>query len=617
MHNLDISVPGVAPASSVSRGRGVKPSSHSVQFYADHSFLVESLSRLVEGALKRGDVVIVIPVAAHGEGLARSLKSRNFDTAAAVQEGRYIVLDAAEMLLRIVENDMPAPARFAEVVGQLLANAEKRAGGTNAGVTVFGEMVAALCGDAKYDAALRLEQLWNELTETHSFSLRCAYPMDAFHHAKDSQLWDVCTAHCEVIPSESYTALSTESERLRNVAFLQQRAQSLDTETVDHEQTRQSLRRREAELAEVLENALEGVQQVGADQKVLWTNKAMLRLLGYAPEEYVGHNLAEFWTNPAGFANFWKRLMSKEDIYNYPAEMRCKDGSVKEVLIHSNGIWENGQFMRTRCFLRDVTAQKMAERALQESEARLRRATTELESIVEQRTQALRQLSVRVLTLRDTERRRVARELHDSLGQYFVALKLRFDMLKRNPVRNDLWEESEKLMDQCIAETRTLSYLLHPPTLEDAGLASAIRWYVDGFCKRSPIHLKLRIPDDLPRLPQAPELTLFRVLQEALTNVHRHSNALMAEVEIRQGVEQISLEIRDFGCGISPELLARFNEIGTGMGIGLTGMRERVLECGGNLVIVANSPGTTVRVVLPLKPSDVNTEPVRIIPIAS
>ena len=158
----------------------------------------------------------------------------------------------------------------------------------------------------------------------------------------------------------------------------------------------------------------------------------------------------------------------------------------------------------------EVAERKKVEEALRCTQA-------QLESIVEQRTKALRQLSSRLLAMQDTERRRIARELHDSLGQYLVGLKLNLEMLKRSPSER-LWLDVDELMQQCISEVRTLSYLLHPPTMDAAGFASAARWYVEGFGQRSGVQVTLDVPENLGRLPDAIELALFRVLQEALTN---------------------------------------------------------------------------------------------------
>jgi len=242
---------------------------------------------------------------------------------------------------------------------------------------------------------------------------------------------------------------------------------------------------------------------------------------------------------------------------------------------------------------------EMAER--KQVEEALRRAKAELESQVEQRTAALRQLSSRLLTLQDTERRRIARELHDSLGQYLVGLKLNVDMLRQSPGREELWSEAEVLMQQSIAEVRTLAYLLHPPTMDAAGFSSAARWYVEGFGQRSGLRVTLDAPDDLGRLPDAIELALFRVLQEALTNVHRHSGAFAAEILVQGNPERVVLEVKDNGRGIPAELLRRFRATGEGMGVGLAGIGERVRELGGKLKLESDSSGTSVRVTIPVQ----------------
>jgi two-component system NarL family sensor kinase len=157
-------------------------------------------------------------------------------------------------------------------------------------------------------------------------------------------------------------------------------------------------------------------------------------------------------------------------------------------------------------------------------------------------------------------------------------------------------------MEQCISEVRTLSYLLHPPTMDAAGFVSAARWYVEGYGQRSGLNVTLDAPADLDRLPDAVELALFRVLQEALTNVHRHSGAAAAEIVVRQDAEQVVLEIKDNGRGIPAELLNHFHATGSGTGVGIAGIRERIRELGGKLTLESDSGGTLVRVAIPLVP---------------
>ena len=573
---------------------------HVVQFYSEDEFLVDAISRFLGVSLAAGDAAIVLATKTHREGIARKLKERGLDVTSSELKGRYFALDAAETLSLFMLDGIPDVVRFRAVIGGVLEQA-KAAAGDRARATVFGEMVALLWAAGKRDAAIRLEELWNDLAQTHAFSLRCAYPMADFHREEHSAAFRaICEQHSGVIPGESYTSLASEADRLRNITYLQQKAQALETERAERKLIQRSLQRREAELADFLENALEGVEQVGANQKILWANKAVLKLLGYSAEEYVSHNLADFYLDRNVFDRFWQKLMRGEEIYDFPAQLKCRDGSLRDVLIRSNPVWERGKLVYTRSFVRDVTEQKRVEQALRESEAQLRSAKEELEILVEQRTSALRRLSAHVLSLQDLERRRIARELHDSFGQYLAALKLNIEMLRQAPANQKLWSQSEDLMEQCIIEVRTLSYLLHPPMMEEAGLASAARWYVEGFGQRSGIAVTLEAPDDLERLPDTIEIALFRALQEALTNVHRHSHASAVHIQILHDAEQVIVEIKDNGCGIPQEGLCRFNELGTGMGVGLSGMRERIRELCGELKIESNGCGTSLQITIPI-----------------
>jgi signal transduction histidine kinase len=447
---------------------------HVVQFYGEDEFLLDELSRFIGTALGAGEAAVVIATKQHRDGLARRLQKWGLDTATAVAQGRFVPLDATETLAKIMPEGWPDRSRFVEVVGGVIARLTAGDNGEPRRVAAFGEMVALLWAEGKPDAAIRLEQLWNELAQTYSFSLRCAYPISSFHRQEHGELLlKVCAEHSAVIPGESYTALGSQDERLRSIAHLQHKAQALETEIAERRRAEEKLRRNQAEL----------------------------------------------------------------------------------------------------------------------------------ECLVEQRTAALRQLSSRLLSLQDSERRRIARELHDSLGQYLVALKLNVDVLRQSPAREELWSQSEELMERCIAEVRTLSYLLHPPTMDAVGIASAARWYVEGFSLRSGLKLTLDAPDDPVRLPDATELALFRVLQEALTNVHRHSGASAAEILIKRSPGQVTLEVIDNGRGIEKEVLDRFRETGAGAGVGLMSMNERARELGGKFQLESSGTGTSVRITIPV-PAD-------------
>jgi two-component system NarL family sensor kinase len=203
-----------------------------------------------------------------------------------------------------------------------------------------------------------------------------------------------------------------------------------------------------------------------------------------------------------------------------------------------------------------------------------------------------RALSARLLTLQDAERRRFARELHDSVGQHLAALKMGVSMIEAKLPGDRMVQDCLKLLDDSIAETRTISHLLHPPLLDEAGLNSAFRWFVEGFAARSGIDVKLDIREGPERLSDPIELVLFRVLQEGLTNVHRHSGAKRADVSLITSGARVILKVRDYGRGLSSDVHRNIEDEGVGCGVGLAGMKERLREIGGRLQINSSSSGT-------------------------
>ena len=212
---------------------------------------------------------------------------------------------------------------------------------------------------------------------------------------------------------------------------------------------------------------------------------------------------------------------------------------------------------------------------------------------------ASRALSAHVMRLQDEERRKFSRELHDSLGQYLAGLKMSFSMLASDHAEDSRYFECMQLLEQCIAETRTISHLLHPPMLDVAGFATTAKWFVEGFSQRSGVEVKTNLAETPGRLPPNLELVLFRVLQESLTNIHRHSKSTKAEVALKLVAGNAVLSIRDFGSGVPPAVLARFHTHDAS-GVGLAGMRERVRELAGQFEISSDSSGTTVRISIPL-----------------
>jgi signal transduction histidine kinase len=241
---------------------------------------------------------------------------------------------------------------------------------------------------------------------------------------------------------------------------------------------------------------------------------------------------------------------------------------------------------------------------------KLRKAQGELEDRVKERTadldtanQNLRELSARLLQSQDDERRRIARELHDSVGQMLAALSMNLAAVKGDIDRltkaADALTDSESLVQEMSTEVRTISHLLHPPLLDEAGLSSALRWYVEGFALRSKIKVDLDLPDDFGRLPRESETAIFRVVQECLTNIHRHSGSPVAKIRLRQRDHQVLVEIEDRGKGIPPEKQIQMASAGA-PGVGIRGMRERLRQLGGTLEVNSCGTGTVVTVWLPI-----------------
>jgi len=218
----------------------------------------------------------------------------------------------------------------------------------------------------------------------------------------------------------------------------------------------------------------------------------------------------------------------------------------------------------------------------------------------------LHQLSARLLELQDEERRRVARALHESTAQSLAALSLNLSALHSRAEAlpedlRELIEESVRFVNQCSQEVRTMSYLLHPPLLDEMGLSGAVREYVDGFADRSGIRVDLELPADLARLPRETETALFRVMQECLTNIHRHSGSPTASVQITDEEGGMTLSVRDAGRGAAGRTPANGESANIVFGVGIAGMQERLRQLGGRLHIESSESGTAVSAFFPLK----------------
>jgi PAS domain S-box-containing protein len=271
----------------------------------------------------------------------------------------------------------------------------------------------------------------------------------------------------------------------------------------------------------------------------------------------------------------------------------------------------DGKVVKLLSTSRDVTERKHSDEALAKAhdhlEQQVRDRTAELEEQIAERNRAestLRELTGRLLRLRDDEQRRLARELHDSVGQILAAISMNIAVVTAekglSPQARKAVSQNTDLIGQISTEIRTISHLLHPPLLDEVGLASGVRWYLEQFAERSNMKVELELAEDFGRLPSELETALFRLVQESLTNVHRHSESSTAKVRVVRASDEIELEVSDQGKGI-PQAKIWEIEMGGASGVGLSGMRERVRQLGGKFEIRSNGKGTVVSVRLPLE----------------
>ncbi len=340
------------------------------------------------------------------------------------------------------------------------------------------------------------------------------------------------------------------------------------------------LARKTAELlqkATLLDLANDAILVRDAEGRISYWNEGAERLYGWPSTEVMGRSTSEFLRTrfPVPLSD-----ILQSDRWQGELRQTKRDGSA--IVVASRWTALRDHDGRPAAWLEintDITARMRAE-------------------------EAARKLSGRILTLQDEERRHIARGLHDSLGQYLAALKMSLHALSiSNGNQTTVISDCSEIVDKCLIETRTISHLLHPPLLDEAGLQSAIQWYVEGFAQRSGITVNVDLPKTLDRFHKEMETTLFRVVQEALTNIHRHSQASEAGIRLVVDAKHAQLEISDNGKGIPKDRLRSVMESGGETGVGLAGMRERVRELGGFVEIESETTGTVLRVTLPIAES--------------
>jgi PAS domain S-box-containing protein len=341
-------------------------------------------------------------------------------------------------------------------------------------------------------------------------------------------------------------------------------------------------------LAAIVDFSNDAIVSKNLDGVITSWNKGAERVFGYAAQEAIGQNITLIVPSDRlpEEAMILERLRRGERVDHFETVRRRKDGRTVDISLTISPIKDAlGRVVGASKVARDITQQKESEKALR---------------------------SARLLQAQDEERRRIARELHDGIGQLLAAMSMNVSRVideKSNLSRDAARcaEENSNLIQQAVKDIRTMSYLLHPPLLDELGLPSALRWYIEGFAERSKIAANVELSVDLGRLPQEHELCLFRIAQECLTNIHRHSGSSAAVVRLWRTPREVKMEVSDAGRGIDQEIQSKIAS-GERPGVGLRGMQERVKQIGGTLGIHSNGKGTSVLISLPLTEQAVSSD---------
>ncbi len=577
---------GRPPAGSSSTAHSA---GHFALVYRDEAYFIEEVAEFLDSGMRASGSALLIATAAHREAIRDRLRGFGSEGMYGKNPGMLTEFDAAELLDLISIDGHPDRTRTLGVLGGILQHASQNG---RRPLHVFGEMVVLLCRQGRQDDAVALEDLWNELSRRHAFSLFCAYPVDAFESASHADAFvAVCAAHHHVVHEPAPGGAGA----------LRRKVQALEAELARSREAERTLRAREKDLLDFVENAVEGLHRVGPDGTILWANKAELRMLGYTHDEYVGQHIGRFHMDAELVEDVMRRLAAGETLHDTPARMRCKDGSVKHVLVSSNGAFVDGQLRHTRCFTRDVSelAQSHAER----------------ESLLANLGTALR--------AKDEFLAMLGHELRNPLAPIVTALHL---MKLRGDVKTSKEQEIirrqvghlTRLVDDLLDVSRITRGLIElrkesVPLAEVLGKAVEM---VNLLMEQRQHRFDVRLPPaDL--LWNGDPTRLAQVVSNLLNNAARYTppGGRVELVGAREGGDAV-ITVRDNGRGIAADVLPRIFDLffqgartaersEGGMGVGLALARSLVEMHGGRIEARSAGPGmgSEFLVRLPLGPA--------------
>jgi PAS domain S-box-containing protein len=568
---------------------------HLLQFYENDSFLVDTVSRFIGPALENGDAVVVIATQPHRDGLGEQLEARAHDLASARAQGRYLCLDAAETLAKFMVNGWPDETRFAEVVGDVIA----RAAADHRRVRAFGEMVGVLWAQGQRDAAIRLEQLWNDLAGRLPFSLLCAYRLAEFGSEADGPPFRrICGEHSHVFPAESYAGLDSAEERLRAIAQLQQKGRALDHEIALRKKAEQTLTAQREHtdqlqtwLAAIVESSDDAVIGKTLDGIVTSWNAAAERIFGYTADEMIGSSISRLLPHDRQeeLSAILAAIRRGDRVEHFETERVRKDGQRIHVSLTVSPIKDaQGHLIGASKVARDVSERKRAETAKDEFLAMLGHELRNPLAAVQSALTAARLDPSRREQALDIARRQ-AMQLQRLVDDLLDVARVTRGKIQLNKERIFLTSVVECALESARTE------------IEDRGHSVSISLPAD-----------IRVDVDAGRMEQ--------VLVNLLMNAAKYTlPGGRIEIIAEGGDDEIVLSVRDNGMGINAELLPHVFDLFSqadrsldrsqgGLGLGLALVRRIVELHGGRVEARSDGCGKGAEFVVRL-PAPLGPEP--------